>query len=101
MYRNKDSVSNARKIASVTMLTPYWVKARTIKIPRRGDLVIEGLPSDAGEGMLKAEWIIHKPSLRKEKKNFEQEKVVVYFHGGKIRESGYDFIFQHFKKKKK
>ncbi|KAJ3042743.1 hypothetical protein HDV00_006800 [Rhizophlyctis rosea] len=80
MYRNKDSLARARLLTrKAAAPTPFGVKITKVHIPRRQDVVPQGMDPADTAGLVKAEWIDFHPN---EKGRGPPERVVLYIHGG-------------------
>lgn len=100
MIANKDNISSARMFTEVAMPTDWNVKIKQTVIPKRSDINVENVQDPKDRiGYLQAEWVLHKPTIKKLEKEWKEsrpdlsknqlkqqvnpkEKIVLYFHGG-------------------
>ncbi|KAJ3151614.1 hypothetical protein HDU86_006033 [Geranomyces michiganensis] len=80
LERNKDSVARARLLTSKAATpVPFRVKLSKIYIPRRSDVLPEGMSVADAQGVVKAEWVDWDPV---ENEKLPAERVILYIHGG-------------------
>ncbi|KAI8592760.1 Alpha/Beta hydrolase protein [Geranomyces variabilis] len=80
LERNKDSVARARLLTGKAATpVPFRVKLAKIYIPRRSDVLPEGMSAADAQGVVKGEWVDWDPV---ENEKVPAERVILYIHGG-------------------
>ncbi|KAJ3267818.1 hypothetical protein HK104_005602 [Borealophlyctis nickersoniae] len=79
LLQNKDNLKRARLLTrQAAAPTPRGVSLKKVYIPRRPDVLPEGMDPKDAEGVVKSEWVDFHPIGKGE----QAERVVLYVHGG-------------------
>ncbi|KAJ3056729.1 hypothetical protein HK102_011154, partial [Quaeritorhiza haematococci] len=70
----KDSLEDFRRYTMASAPAPLDFKVKRVSIPRRSDILLEGMTPKDAEGSITAEWVY--------KRGYSDDRVILYLHGG-------------------
>ncbi|KAI8836458.1 Alpha/Beta hydrolase protein [Chytriomyces cf. hyalinus JEL632] len=81
--KTKNSVKYTRSLLSfVPTSVPDNIQVTHAELPRRSDILLDGMAPEETHGTLHAEWVVHGPANRSTITKPADETIILYCHGG-------------------